>query len=46
MPYQPIAARPRPMQRAGARYALFLGVRFAERRHIDLQRVSSAICFD
>ncbi|WNI20789.1 putative leader peptide [Streptomyces sp. ITFR-16] len=45
MPYQPTASGDiTPSRVAGTRCAVFLGSRFAARRHIDLHRVSSAIC--
>ncbi|MEV0022498.1 putative leader peptide [Streptomyces atroolivaceus] len=45
MPHQPTAAGATPPSRAaGTRYTGFFRPRFAARRHIDLHRVSSAIC--
>ncbi|MFE4217908.1 MULTISPECIES: putative leader peptide [unclassified Streptomyces] len=45
MPYQPIAAGATPPSRAaGTHRAGFFRPRLAARRHIDLHRVSSAIC--
>ncbi|MEV0580988.1 MULTISPECIES: hypothetical protein [unclassified Streptomyces] len=45
MPYQPNAAgAASPSRVAGTRCATFIGARLAARRHIDLHRVSSAIC--
>ncbi|MFE9249080.1 putative leader peptide [Streptomyces sp. NPDC007088] len=44
MPYQPTAGAARPLRVAGALRAVFLCPRFVARRHIDLHRVSSAIC--
>ncbi|MFD6275281.1 putative leader peptide [Streptomyces sp. NPDC060209] len=45
MPYQPTAAGATPPSLvACTRCAGFLCPRFAARRHIDLHRVSSAIC--
>uniref|UniRef100_A0AAU3GMR3 Uncharacterized protein n=1 Tax=Streptomyces sp. NBC_01401 TaxID=2903854 RepID=A0AAU3GMR3_9ACTN len=45
MPYQPTAAGALPPSRvAGMRRAGFFLPRLAARRHIDLHRVSSAIC--
>ncbi|MEU8706653.1 putative leader peptide [Streptomyces sp. NPDC048565] len=45
MPHQPTAAGALPPSRvAGMRRAGFFLPRLAARRHIDLHRVSSAIC--
>jgi hypothetical protein len=45
MPYRPTAAGAIPPTRvAGMHCAAFFCLRFAARRYIDLQRVSSAVC--
>ncbi|MFE4452914.1 putative leader peptide [Streptomyces sp. NPDC056796] len=45
MPYRTATAGAKPPSRVtGTRCAGFLRPRFAARRHIDLRRVSSALC--